>query len=268
MADLDKHIPYALRQFESDILVPLYISGVDVSFTTASAAKVTTALLIASYLIIAMRERAIIPGRLQASAEIMYSFVADTVTKIAGPEGRPSIPFIFTICTFILFGTLLGMTPLHETFTSHLIVTFALALAVFAHVNMAGFRKHGWHFFRILLPEGVPRFVAPVFVIVETISYLARPVTLGFRIFANIFAGHVMLKLFADFCTMMVAALGTAGIATSIFAAAIMVVLIGFEIVIVCIQTYIFLLLSTMYLSDALHLHGPTPAATEGTVHE
>ncbi len=122
MADLEKHLPYALRQFESDILVPLQIFGIDVSFTSASAAKVSTVLLLSVYLIYAMRDRAVIPGRIQASAELIYSFVMDTVTRIAGPEGRASVPFIFTVCIFILIGTLLGMTPIHETFTSHLVV--------------------------------------------------------------------------------------------------------------------------------------------------
>ncbi len=255
MADLEKHLPYALRQFESEIIVPLKLFGFDVSFTTGSSAKVTTAMALSAYLIYAMRERAIIPGRLQASAELLYSFVADTITKIAGEEGRASIPFIFTVCVFILFGTLFGLTPIKETFTAQLTVTLALALAVFVHVNAIAFRKHGLGFFRNFLPADVPLFVAPIFVLVEAISYLFRPITLGFRIFANIFAGHVMLKLFADLCVMLVTALGTTGILVSIFPVIMMVLLYGFEIVIVCIQSYIFMLLSAMYLRDALHVH-------------
>ncbi len=255
MADLEKHLPYALKQFETDIIVPLQIFGIDVSFTTASSSKVTTALLLAGYLIYAIRERSIIPGRLQASAEAIYMFVSGTIEKIAGPEARTSIPFLFTVCVFILFGTLLGLTPIKETFTSHLATTLALAFAVFAHVNYVAFSKHGLGYFRTFLPAGVPIFVAPIFVFVELISYLFRPITLGFRIFANIFAGHVMLKLFADLCAMMVTALGTTGILASIFPVILMVVLFGFEIMIVCIQAYIFLLFSSMYLRDAHHLH-------------
>lgn len=255
MADLEKHLPYALKQFETGIIVPLQLFGIDVSFTTASSAKVTTAILLSAYLIFAVREHAVVPRRMQASAEAIYLFVSGTIEKVAGPESRPSVPFLFTISTFILFGTLLGLTPIKETFTSHLATTLALALAVFVHVNYVAFSKHGLGYFRTFLPAGVPIFVAPIFVFVELISYLFRPVTLGFRIFANIFAGHVMLKLFADLCAMMVTALGTTGILASIFPVILMVILFGFEIMIVCIQAYIFLLISSMYLRDAHHIH-------------
>jgi F-type H+-transporting ATPase subunit a len=255
MADLEKHLPYALRQFESEIIVPLEVFGWDATFTTGSLAKVTSVLAIVAYLYIAGRERAIIPRRLQASAEVLYTFVSDTVIKVAGPEGGKSIPFMFSIFVFVLFGTLLGLTPIKETFTSHLSVTFALAMTVFVYVNVIAFRKHGLAFFRMFLPPGVPKFVAPILVLVEVISYLFRPITLGFRIFANIFAGHVMLKLFADICVMLLAAFGSLGALAAVFPVLIMVVLYGFEIVIICIQSYIFMLISCIYLRDALHTH-------------
>lgn len=255
MAELEKHLPYALRQFESEIIVPFQIFGIDVPFTTGSSAKLTTLLLLLGYLAYAMRERAMIPGRLQASAELLYQFVGDTVVKIAGSEGRTSIPFFFTAFVFILFGTLLGLTPIKETFTSHLAVTLALSLLVFAHVNVIALRKHGLGFFRSFLPAGVPVFVAPILVVVEVISYLFRPITLGVRIFANIFAGHVMLKLFADLCAMLVTSLGTAGIFAALFPALIIAALFAFEVAIVCIQAYIFLLISSVYLRDAIQKH-------------
>jgi F-type H+-transporting ATPase subunit a len=255
MADFSTHLPYALKQFESEVIVPLTIFGVDASFTNGSSSKLVTFLLLSVYLIWAMREGAMVPKRLQASAEFLYATVAGTVMRIAGPEAKPSVPFIFTVCTFILFGTLLGLTPIKETFTAHLMVTLALALAIFVHVNVVAFQRHGLGFFRFFLPEGLPVFVAPVFVIVEVVSYLFRPLTLGFRIFANIFAGHVMLKLFADMCTMLVTALGATGAFASILPVAMMVILLGFEIMVVLIQTYIFLLISSIYLRDAIHLH-------------
>jgi len=255
MAELEKHLPYALRQFETEIIFPLQIFGIDASLSKTSLAKITTVLVIVVYFLYAMRARSIIPDRVQASAEWLYSFVADTVIKIAGPEARPSIPFLFSIFIFILVGTLLGLMPLKDTFTSHLAVTLGLSFMVFAHVNFIGIKTQGWGFLRLFLPAGVPGFIAPVFVFVELISYLFRPITLGFRLFANIFAGHVMLKLFADFCTMMLASFGAAGWIGAIAPVLIMVILYGFEVFVICIQAYVFLLLSSMYLRDALHAH-------------
>lgn len=255
MGELKWHLPYALRQFETDVIIPIRLFGIDVSFTTGSSAKLTAAMFISGYLLLATRERALIPGRLQASGEMAYAFVADTMMRIAGPEAKSSIPLFFTIIVFIFCGTLLGMSPIHETFTAHLIITLALALTVFVHVNVIGFQTHGWSFFRILLPPNLPLFAIPIVVFVELISYLFRPVTLGFRIFANIFAGHVMLKLFADFASMMVTALGPAGAIAALAPVAVMVILYCFEFIIVCIQTYIFLLISSMYLRDALQGH-------------
>jgi F-type H+-transporting ATPase subunit a len=255
VAKLEDHLPYALRQFESEIIVPLTAFGWDVSFTTGSSAKLTTVLAIIGYLYWAGRERAVVPGRFQASAELAYGFVHDTVTRIAGAEAKPLVPFVFTVSIFVLVGTLLGLTPIKETFTSHLAVTLGLSLLVFIYWNVIAFRRQGLGFLRMFWPAGVPIFVAPVLVFVEVVSYLFRPITLGFRLFANIFAGHVMLKLFADFCTMMIEALGPTGVIAAIGPVLIMVVLYVFEIMIVCIQTYIFMLIASIYLKDALHGH-------------
>lgn len=252
---LERHLPYALRQFDTDVLVPFRIFGLDMSLTGVGLAKITTAALIVIYFIAAMREGALVPRRLQLSAEIIYSLVADTLMKIAGPEARPSLPFVMTVTTFVFFGTLLGMTPLHETFTSHLAVTLSLALLVFGHVNLVAFRKHGLGYLRIFSPQGVPIYVAPIISFVEVVSYLFRPITLGFRLFANIVAGHIMLKLFGDFAAMLVSALGSYGVLAALAPTLIMVALYGFEIMIVCIQTYIFLLITSMYLRDAVHGH-------------
>lgn len=255
MSALDDHLPYALTQFESEILVPITLFGVDVSLTTITSAKFTTAVAIGAYLVVAARERSLVPGRLQASAEVLYGFVAGVVTKVAGPDARPSIPFVFTLFVFVLFGTLFGLTPIKETFTAQLAVTMSLALVVFAYVNVVAFRTQGVGFLRRFLPAGVPLFAAPVLLFVELVSYLFRPVTLGFRIFANIVAGHIMLKLFGDFCAMLVAGLGLAGAAGSLFLLPVMVVILAFEIMIVCVQSYIFMLITSMYLRDALYGH-------------
>jgi F-type H+-transporting ATPase subunit a len=252
---LQDHLPYALRQFETDVLLPIKVFGIDASFTGLSSAKLLTSTLFAAYLIYAARERALVPQRLQASAEWLYTFVADTVLRIVGDEGKPSIPFVFTLFVFVLFGTLLGLTPVKETFTSHLVVTLALSLTVFVYANVIAFRRHGLGFLHFFLPPGVPLFVAPVLIIVELTSYLFRPITLGFRIFANIFAGHVMLKLFADFCTMLITAFGSAGVLFSALPVAAMVILFAFEVVIVCLQSYIFIIITSMYIKDAIHMH-------------
>jgi len=252
---LEQHLPYALRQFETDVILPLQVFGVDASFTTSSSAKLTTVIAVTAFFLFAVRKRAAVPGRLQASAEMIFEFVADTVVKVAGPEAKPSIPFIFALFTFIWFGTLIGLTPIKDTFTSHLAVTLALSTSTFAYVNVVAIRKHGMAFFRFFLPAGLPMFVAPVFVLVEMISYLFRPVTLGFRIFANVVAGHIMLKLFADFCTMMVGAMGPVGAFTSIAPVLMIAVLYAFEIMIVSIQSYIFMLITAVYLRDALRAY-------------
>lgn len=255
MSALGDHLPYALRQFQSEVLLDVSLFGLELPVTTSTTAKLTTALLVGGYMVLAARERALVPGRLQAGAELLYSFVARTVTGIAGPEARPSVPFVFTLFTFVLFGTLVGLTPVKETFTSHLVVTMALSLLVFGYVNALAFRHQGAGFFRLFLPAGTPWFVAPVLLFVEVVSYLFRPVTLGFRIFANIVAGHIMLKLFGDMCGMMVEALGPAGAVGSLLVLPVMVVLYLFEIMIVCVQSYIFMLITAMYLRDALHAH-------------
>ncbi len=255
MEPLEQHLPYALRQFETDVIIPLHAFGIDASFTTSSSAKLTTVIVVTLFLWLAMRKGLMAPGRLQTSAEMIYTFVTDTVTRVAGPEAKPSIPFVFTLFIFIWFGTLIGLTPIKDTFTSQLVVMLALSTTAFVYVNVVAFRKHGMGFFRYFLPADIPLFVAPIFVLVETVSYLFRPITLGFRVFANIVAGHIMLKLFADFCTMMVAALGPVGAIASIAPVLMMAVLYAFEIMIVGIQSYIFMLITSMYLRDALRKH-------------
>lgn len=255
MTSMRDHLPYAIRQFENDIVIPIKVFGLDASITSLSTAKMTTAALIIFYLTYAMRYPAVVPGRLQMSAEWIYSFVRDTVLRIAGPEGAQAIPFVFTLYVFILVGTLVGLSPVHDTFTSSLIVTLALSTTVFIYVNALGMQKFGIAFFRRFLPSGVPLFIAPILIFVELISYLFRPITLGFRLFANIFAGHVMLKLFADFCTMLIAAFGPLGVIASILPVVVMVLLFACEVIVVFIQCYIFMLITTMYLRDALRRH-------------
>jgi F-type H+-transporting ATPase subunit a len=242
MEPLEEHLPYALRQFEIDVIVPIHFLGIDASLTTSSSTKLTTVIVVVLFFWLAMSKRSMIPSRLQASAEMIYEFVVNTVTKVAGPEAKNSTPFIFSLFTFVWFGTLIGLTPVKDTFTSQLVVTLALATATFVYVNIVAFRKQGLGFFRYFLPADIPIFVAPIFVLVEAI-------------FANVVAGHIMLKLFADFCTMMVESLGPVGVVASLAPVLMIAILYGFEIMIVSIQSYIFILITAMYLRDALHKH-------------
>lgn len=255
MASYEPEAPYAIRQFEFDVLIPIHAFGVDLSFTTSAQAMVTTTLLVSAYLFYGMRERAVVPGRLQGSVEAIYTFVAQTVVKTAGPEARSAIPFVFCLFVFILFGSLLGLTPVKFTFTSHLVVTLALSLTVFVYVNTLALNRHGVRYFSFFLPAGTPLYLAPLIVVIEFISYLFRPITLGVRIFANILAGHIMIKLFADFCVMLTEALGGVGIGLSMFPVVMMAVLYGFELMIFLVQSYIFILITSLYIRDALHAH-------------
>ncbi|MCG8595259.1 MAG: F0F1 ATP synthase subunit A [Kiloniellales bacterium] len=255
MASYDPEGPYAIRQFELDVLIPIEAFGLDLSFTTSAQAMVTTVILVVAFLAYSARKRTMVPGRMQAAAEAIYAFVANTVLKTAGPEARPAIPFVFSLFVFILFGSLFGLTPVKFTFTSHLVVTLTLAFVVFTYVNVLALQTQGLGFFRLFLPAGTPVYIAPVLLTVEVISYLFRPITLGVRIFANILAGHIMIKLFADFCVMMIDALGGVGIGLSLFPVMMMVILYGFEILIFLIQSYIFMLITSIYIRDSLHAH-------------
>ena len=255
MASYEPEAPYAIRQFELDVWIPIEVFGVDISFTTSAQAMVTTTLLVSAYLLLGLRERTMVPGRLQASVEAVYSFVARTVVKTAGPDATAAIPFVFTLFVFILFGSLFGLTPVKFTFTSHLVVTLALALTVFAYVNILAVSRHGVGFFRMFLPPGTPLYLAPMLVLIELLSYLFRPITLGVRIFANILAGHIMIKLFADFSVMLTEALGGLGMAMAILPVLLMSVLYCFEVLIFLVQSYIFILITSLYIRDALHAH-------------
>ena len=236
-----------LKQFEIQTLVPIKVGGIDISFTNSSLFMTAAVVAITLFLTLSMRRRSLVPGRWQSLAEIFYEFIAGMIRDNVGPEGRKYFPFIFTLFMFILFGNLIGLIPYSFTFTSHIIVTFGIAMAVFVGVTIIGFVKHGWRFFGLLLPQGVPWYIAPQLVPIELLSYFTRPVSLSLRLFANMTAGHTMLKVFAGF----VAAIGMFGFVPLIFVAA----LTGLEFLIACLQAYVFTILSCIYLNDALHMH-------------
>ena len=241
-----------LYQFKIKPLISLHIAGYDFSFTNASLFMVLTTLAICLFIHFATRNKRLIPGRLQVSAESLFHFIADMVTTYVGKEGLKFFPYILSMFMFILFGNLIGLIPYAFTFTSHIIITFSLALFVFVGITVAGFVKHGTHFLRIFYPSGIPIYVAPLLIPVEIISYLSRPVSLSVRLFANMVAGHVMLKIFASFAVLLA---GTSFIPAAILPTLLNVAITGFELLVAILQAYVFTILTCIYLNDALNLH-------------
>ena len=236
-----------LAQFEIKTLVPLQVSDINISFTNSSAFMVATVLAISLFLVMGMRRNALIPGRWQSMVELSYIFIANLIKDTVGSEGRPYFPFVFTVFMFVLFGNLFGMLPYAFTFTSHIVVTFTMAMFVFLGVTLIAIMKHRMHFFSFFMPPGVPMYMAPILIPIEIISYLSRPISLSVRLFANMLAGHTLMKVFAGF----IFTLGVFGIAPWFF----IVALTGLEIVIAFLQAYVFTILTCLYLNDALHLH-------------
>jgi F-type H+-transporting ATPase subunit a len=227
--------------------VPIQIGSVDASFTNASLFMVVAVAAVTLFLTLGMRRRELVPGRWQSMSELIYQFVAGMVRENVGTEGRAYFPFIFTLFMFILFSNLIGLIPYSFTVTSHIIVTFALAGVVFVGVTIIALIKHGWKFFSYFVPHGTPAVMMPLLVPIEVISYLARPVTLALRLFANMTAGHTMLKVFAGFVVL----LGVFGVAPMV----VIVALYGLELLVALLQAYVFAILTSLYLHDALHLH-------------
>lgn len=238
-----------LHQFEiSPIFSMPQLAGQNIDFTNSSMMMVLAASLIVLFLSLSMRRGAAVPGRLQSLAEICYSFVANTVRDNVGNGGKPYFPFIFTMFMFVLFCNLLGMIPYSFTVTSHIIVTFAMAIFIFLGVTLIALVKHGTHFFAFFLPKGTPWWMAPMMYMIELFSYLARPVSLSVRLAANMIAGHTMLKVIAGFVVML-------GLAGGFAPLALLIGLTGFEIFVSILQAYIFTVLTCVYLNDAIHLH-------------
>ena len=241
----ENHSP--LAQFEIKTLVPLKFGELDASFTNSSLLMVATVVVVSAFLILGMRRAALVPGRWQSMAELSYVFIANLLKDTVGSEGRPYFPFIFTVFMFVLFGNLLGMVPYSFTFTSHIVVTFTMAAVIFVGVTAIAIAKHGLHFFSFFMPPGVPLLMAPLLIPIEIISYLSRPISLSVRLFANMLAGHTLLKVFAGF----IISLGVFGVAPWLF----VVALTGLEIVIAFLQAFVFTILTCLYLNDVLHLH-------------
>ena len=239
-----------LHQFEIYPLIPLYFMGYDISFTNSSLIMVIATLVLCVFFSIGKRE--IVPGYTQFIQESSLHFVTDIVKSTAGNAGIVFAPYIFCLFLFIFAGNYLGLFPYTFTFTSHLIVTFALAMLVFIATTVIGIVKHGFHFLRLFFPEGLPLVMAPILIPIEFISYLSRPVSLSIRLFANMVAGHVMLKIFAGFALVLASTSLAPTAFIPIFANAGVVI---FECLIAFLQAYVFTVLTCIYLNDTLNLH-------------
>ncbi|MGH1421435.1 MAG: F0F1 ATP synthase subunit A [Hyphomonas sp.] len=241
-----------IHQFQVTKWIDLNLGGIDVSFTNASGFMMLGVVLVIAFFTIATSKSQLVPSRLQSMAEVGYGFVADMLRNAAGEEGLKFFPFVFTLFFFILAANLIGLMPYAFTTTSHIVVTAALALLVILIVFGYGLMKNGLGFFKLFAPAGAPWPIYLILVPIEVISFLARPLTLALRLFANMLAGHIMLKLFAAF-TVGLAASGTAAMALAPISFGMSVALNALEFLVAGLQAYVFAILTCVYLNDAIH---------------
>lgn len=241
-----------MHQFVISSIWDWEVMGVPLHFTNSSAWMIVTIITITAFMSFSMSGRSLVPGRMQLIAELSYEFIANMVRENAGSEGMKFFPFVFTIFVFILTANMLGMIPYSFTVTSHIAVTFALAAVIISIVLVYGLMRNGLKFFKLFLPSGVPLILAPLLIVIEIISFLSRPISLSVRLFANMLAGHTMLKVFAGF----VVNIGAKG-GFFIVAAAVPLIgataLMGLEFLVAFLQAFIFSILTCIYLNDAIH---------------
>jgi F-type H+-transporting ATPase subunit a len=241
-----------IHQFQISELFPIVnIGGQSIAFTNSALFMVLTVGLVGAFLLLSTGSRALVPSRMQLMAEMSYEFVANLVKTTAGSEGMKFFPLVFSLFMFILFANLLGMFPYFFTVTSHIIVTAALAILVFALVIVYGFMRNGLKFLKLFVPSGIPIYILPLVVLIEVISFLSRPLSLSLRLFGNILAGHIVLKVFGG---MVVALLGAGwwGL-IAIFPFGMAVALTGLEFLVAGLQAFVFTVLTCVYLNDAIH---------------
>ena len=224
------------------------IGGIDLSFTNASLFMLLSAIFISLFLLLGTKDRKIVPGKFQLISEMLYNFISKMISDTAGKKAKPYFSFIFSLFIFVLFCNMLGMFPYSFTVTSHIIVTLAFAMFIFVGVTILGFVIHGFKYLKIFVPSGVPMVLLPIIMIIEIISYLSRPVSLSVRLFANMMAGHTMLKVFGGFVISL-------GLVAGWLPLTFSVALTGLEILVAFLQAYVFAILTCIYLNDALNLH-------------
>ncbi|MGO3934375.1 F0F1 ATP synthase subunit A [Rhodopseudomonas pseudopalustris] len=240
-----------IHQFNIDkIFTIANIGGYEIAFTNSTAYMLLSVALISLLMLGAGRK--LVPGRFQSLAELSYEFVANTVRSSAGAEGMKFFPLVFSLFMFICVSNMIGIIPYTFTVSSHIIVTAALALLVFFTVLVYGFYKNGLKFFKLFVPSGIPVVILPLVVLIEIISFLSRPISHSVRLFANMLAGHITLKVFASFVTML-GAMGVAGWAGAVLPLSLTVALTALELLVAFLQAYVFTILTCIYINDAIH---------------
>jgi F-type H+-transporting ATPase subunit a len=243
-----------IHQFDiNNIFTIGHIGGQTIAFTNSSAYMLLSVAVICLLTVRGLKGRQLIPGRFQSMAEICYEFVGSMIRSNAGAEGMKFFPLVFSLFMFILVSNLIGIIPYAFTVASQIIVTAALALLVFFTVLIYGFYKHGLKFFKIFVPPGIPIYILPLVVSIEIISFLSRPLSHSVRLFANMLAGHITLKVFAGFVALLGTSLGAIGWIGGIAPLALTVALYALELLVAFLQAYVFAILTCIYLNDALH---------------
>jgi F-type H+-transporting ATPase subunit a len=242
-----------IHQFQiKNLLTFGHIGGHEIAFTNSALFMLIALIVIAALTIGATSSRALVPGRMQSVAEMSYEFVADTLRSSAGSEGMKFFPLVFSLFMFIVTVNVIGIIPYTFTVTSHIIITVSLALVVFLTVVIYGLHKHGLHFLKLFVPSGIPIYILPLVTFIEVLSFLSRPVSHSVRLFANMLAGHITLKVFAGFVTML-GALGIVGWFGAVLPLALTVALFALELLVAFLQAYVFAILTCIYLNDAIH---------------
>lgn len=241
-----------IHQFQIQKLIPIEIGGVDLSFTNSALFMSLTVAAASGFLILSSRGRGLVPTRWQSAAEMTYEFVAETLREAAGSEGMRFFPFVFSLFMFVLVANLWGMFPYFFTVTSHIVITAAMSLAVILTVIIYGLWRHKLHFFKLFVPSGVPAVLLPFIVVIEVLSFVSRPISLSIRLFANMLAGHITLKVFAGFVVAL-GSFGFVGVLGAILPLLAAVALTALEFLVAALQAYVFAILTSLYLNDALH---------------
>lgn len=242
-----------IHQFQVNEIVPIHFMGWNLSLTNVSLFMILTLGVIVGVMLLGTSGRALIPGRLQSVAEMFYEFIANLVRSTMGESGMKFFPFIMSLFLFVLVANFLGLIPGSYTVTSQIIVTFALAMAVILTVFVYGLMKHGSHFFGLFVPSGVPKPLLILLTPIEIVSFLSRPISLAMRLFANMLAGHIALKVFAGFIVMMLASGTFLGMTLWPLSLAMIVAMTALEFLVAGLQAFVFAVLTTIYLNDALH---------------
>jgi F-type H+-transporting ATPase subunit a len=244
-----------IHQFQiKELAGPFNIGGYEIAFTNSALFMGIAVLTVTGILLAAASRGALVPGRLQSLGEVWYEFIHNMVKNVLGPEGKSFFPLVFSLFSFVLVANMLGMFPYFFTVTSHVVVTASLAVFVIALVVVVGIAKHGLGWFKLFVPSGVPMAILPFISLIEIISFLSRPVSLGLRLFGNMLAGHIVLKVFAGFVVSL-ASFGAVGVVGAVAPLVMAVALTALEFLVSFLQAFVFAILTCVYLNDALHTH-------------